>query len=100
MRQFIIAAAAAAFIGGMTAAIAQHNHSHSATPALPLRCPDTREFVKFPEPLVEHTLANIARSPAGASRKFRNILASGTWMSRPASPRPAGHVVAGPARCT
>lgn len=59
MRQFIIAAAAAAFIGGMTAAIAQHNHSHSATPAPAAPVSDTREFVRFPEPLVEHTLANM-----------------------------------------
>jgi len=57
MRQFIIAAAAGTFIGSVTAAIAQHNHSHATAPAAPAS--DTREFVRFPEPLVEHTLANM-----------------------------------------
>jgi hypothetical protein len=42
--------------GSATFAVAQHQHGHvsSAPPA-----PDTRQFVKFPAPLVTHTLANM-----------------------------------------
>ncbi|MDP2356198.1 MAG: hypothetical protein Q8M31_09050 [Beijerinckiaceae bacterium] len=71
MRQLVIAAVAATLSWGVGAAIAQHNHSHSdhshsASPAPSSAhsehaapASDTREFVKFPEKLVEHTLANM-----------------------------------------
>ena len=57
------AALAIAFaVGGLSAATGQHRHDHSqAGAAAPAHAPgdDKREFVKFPAPLVEHTLANM-----------------------------------------
>lgn len=59
MHRLIIAALLATFVGGGTVAVAQHNHnSHSAAAASPSGT-DTREFVKFPPQLTEHTLANM-----------------------------------------
>lgn len=52
-----VALVAAALAGGSaTFALAQHQHNHD--PSAPV-APDSRQFVKFPAPLVEHTLANM-----------------------------------------
>ena len=59
--------------GGATFAVAQHQHHHDATaPATP----DTRQFVNFPAPLVEHTLANM-RDHLQALQEIQSQLATG-----------------------
>lgn len=42
--------------GSATFAVAQHQHNHDASAPI---APDSRQFVKFPATLVEHTLANM-----------------------------------------
>ncbi|UPJ57768.1 hypothetical protein [Bradyrhizobium sp. 192] len=56
MRVLVATIVAALAGGSATLAGAQHQHSHD--PSTPV-APDTRQFVKFPAPLVEHTLANM-----------------------------------------
>src|SRR4051794_32844180 len=53
----VVAIMAAVLAGGVaTLADAQHQHSHDMTAP---GAPDTRQLVKFPPALVEHTLANM-----------------------------------------
>ena len=59
MHLFIISAASILLIVGSPAAIAQNNHAHSSGPSHATFELDTREFVKFPTQLAEHTLANM-----------------------------------------
>jgi len=54
--RILLTLAAAGLAGGTSLAIAQHQHSHDMS--APKRS-DTRQFVKFPPALVEHTLANM-----------------------------------------
>lgn len=54
--------AAVLMAGSSSLAAAQHHHGHGAAhgpaaPAAPV--PDARQFVKFPQPLVDHTLSNM-----------------------------------------
>lgn len=60
MRIASAALAVAVAVGGLGAAFAQHRHDHSHA-AAHAHAPgdDKREFVKFPAPMVEHTLANM-----------------------------------------
>lgn len=44
--------------GSETFAVAQHQHQHSHDPSA-LPAADSRQFVEFPAPLTEHTLANM-----------------------------------------
>ncbi len=58
--RIILSISAALMAAGLSVAVAQHSHKpaqghgHAAS-----RGPDTREWVKFPPPLVEETLANM-----------------------------------------
>ena len=56
MRILVAAVAAVLTVGGATLAVAQHQHHHDASAAV---APDPRQFVEFPAPLAEHTLANM-----------------------------------------
>jgi hypothetical protein len=56
MRIIVGIVAAVLIAGSATFAVAQHQHQHAASaPA----APDLRQFVEFPAPLIEHTLANM-----------------------------------------
>ncbi|MDE2579526.1 MAG: cytochrome c [Hyphomicrobiales bacterium] len=58
MRHLIITALTVALAGGVTGALAQHaDHAHHAAGLA--QAADARMLVKFPEPLVEHTLTNM-----------------------------------------
>ena len=62
---------------GLGAARAQHQHGHdraAQAPASPVE--DTREFVRFPAPLVEHTLANM-RDHLHALQEIQDHLGQG-----------------------
>ena len=63
MRRLLFVVLAALFSSAIAAALAQHSHhpaqGHGAGPAPRTPPADTREFVRFPQPLVEHTLANM-----------------------------------------
>lgn len=86
MRKFAATASIAALIGGLTAALAQQGHSpsHGHSPAQApgqlagkgAAAADTREFVKFPEQLVEHTLANM-RDHLAALQEIQDHLGMG-----------------------
>lgn len=56
MRVFLAVIVAVLASGSATRTVAQHQHGHDASSAV---APDSRQFVKFPGPLVEHTLANM-----------------------------------------
>jgi hypothetical protein len=56
MRIFVAIIGAVLAGGGATFAVAQHQHHHDASAPV---APDFRQFVKFPAPLVEHTLTNM-----------------------------------------
>jgi hypothetical protein len=56
MRILIAVVAAVLVASGATFAVAQHQHHHDTSAPL---APDLRQFVEFPAPLVEHTLANM-----------------------------------------
>jgi hypothetical protein len=56
MRILVVIIAAVLAGGSATFAVAQHQHHHD--PSAPV-APDSRQFVKFPAPLVEHTLTNM-----------------------------------------
>jgi hypothetical protein len=56
MRMLVAVVAAVLTAGSATFAVAQHQHHHDASAPV---APDSRQFVKFPTPLVEHTLANM-----------------------------------------
>jgi hypothetical protein len=76
MHRFIVGAALTALISGGTAAIAQHNHSHSGAPSHAAHGSDTRELVKFPPRLAEHTLANM-RDHLAALQEIQEHLGMG-----------------------
>lgn len=62
MRPVLAALAMASVAGSLSGASAQHHHDHGAqnksgVPTKPAT--DTRELVKFPSTLVDHTLANM-----------------------------------------
>lgn len=57
-RIFRILVIAATTTATITMAVAQHQHDHSA-PTTPISAQDTREFVKFPPVMVEHTLTSM-----------------------------------------
>jgi hypothetical protein len=64
----------AGLTGGITTlAGAQHQHSHEKSAP---RVADTREFVNFPAPLVEHTLANM-RDHLQALQEIQSHLGNG-----------------------
>jgi hypothetical protein len=56
MRIFEVMVAAVLTAGSATFAVAQHQHHHAASAPV---APDLRQFVEFPAPLIEHTLANM-----------------------------------------
>jgi hypothetical protein len=56
MRVFVAMIAAVLAGGSATLAVAQHQHSHDMSAS---GAPDTRQLVKFPPVLIEHTLANM-----------------------------------------
>jgi hypothetical protein len=56
MRVLVAIIAAVLAGGSATIAVAQHQHHHDTSAPV---APDSRQFVKFPAPLVEHTLANM-----------------------------------------
>ena len=56
MRILVVVFAAVLTAGSVTFAVAQHQHHHD--PSAPVAL-DSRQFVEFPAPLVEHTLANM-----------------------------------------
>ncbi len=56
MRTLVAVVAAALTAAGATFAFAQHQHHHDASAPV---APDSRQLVKFPAPMVEHTLANM-----------------------------------------
>lgn len=73
MRILLGTLVAALAAGSATFAVAQHQHHHDATaPATS----DTRQFVDFPEPLVEHTLANM-RDHLQTLQEIQSQLAAG-----------------------
>lgn len=59
MRIAAFALSIAAAVVGLGAADAQHLHGHDHAMQAPPQLADSREFVKFPPPMVEHTLANM-----------------------------------------
>lgn len=59
--------------GSATFAIAQHQHRHDASAPV---APDSRQFVEFPAPLVEHTLANM-RDHLQTLQEIQTQLATG-----------------------
>ena len=56
MRILVVVFAAVLTAGSVTFAVAQHQHHHD--PSAPVAL-DSRQFVEFPAPLVEHTLAKV-----------------------------------------
>jgi hypothetical protein len=56
MRVLVAIIVAILATGSATFAVAQHHHNHDASAPV---APDSRQFVKFPAPLIEHTLANM-----------------------------------------
>lgn len=73
MRILIAMLVAVSTAGGATFAVAQHQHHHD--PSVPA-APDTRQFVRFPAPLVEHTLANM-RDHLQSLQEIQSHLAMG-----------------------
>ena len=71
MRKLVAMVAAVLVAGSATFAVAQHQHHTSASAG-----PDTRQFVKFPAPLVEHTLANM-RDHLQSLQEIQSHLAMG-----------------------
>lgn len=67
---FLVAAVAS----GISKSVAQHQHSPSAESKASGQ--DTREFVKFPAPLIEHTLANM-RDHLAALQEIQEHMAMG-----------------------
>lgn len=73
MRILVAVIVAAMAAGSATFAAAQHQHHHDASaPA----APDSRQFVDFPAPLVEHTLANM-RDHLQTLQEIQSQLAAG-----------------------
>ncbi|HVR59963.1 MAG TPA: hypothetical protein VMT72_24410 [Pseudolabrys sp.] len=73
MRILVAMVVAVLAAGSATFAVAQHQHHHDASgPA----APDTRQFVKFPAPLIEHTLANM-RDHLQSLQEIQSHLAMG-----------------------
>jgi hypothetical protein len=70
MRILVAVIVAAIAAGSATFAVAQHQHHHDAS------APDTRQFVSFPAPLVEHTLANM-RDHLQTLQEIQSQLATG-----------------------
>ncbi len=69
-----VALVAAVLAGGTaTMAVAQHHHGHDMSAP---SAPDSREFVKFPPVLVEHTLANM-RDHLQTLQEVQSQLATG-----------------------
>ena len=56
MRILVAVVAAVLTVGSAPLAVAQHQHHHDASAPV---APDLRQFVEFPAPLVEQTLANM-----------------------------------------
>ena len=73
MRILVAVAAAVLTAGGTTFAVAQHQHHHDASAPV---APDSRQFVEFPAPLVEHTLANM-RDHLQTLQEIQSYLAMG-----------------------
>lgn len=73
MRALMVVFVAVFAVGSATFAVAQHHHSHDSSAPL---APDSRQFVKFPAPLVEHTLANM-RDHLQAIQDIQSHLAMG-----------------------
>ena len=75
MRLFGIIVAAGLACGSATFAVAQHQHRHGHDASAPVAT-DTRQFVTFPKPLLEHTLANM-RDHLQALQEIQSHLALG-----------------------
>lgn len=75
MRFVAIIVAAGLALGSATFAAAQHQHRHGHDASAPL-APDKRQLVKFPKPLLEHTLANM-RDHLQALQEIQSHLALG-----------------------
>ena len=71
MRVLVAILTAVLAAGGANLAVAQHQHHHDASAP-----PDSRQFVKFPAPLVEHTLANM-RDHLQSLQEIQSHLAMG-----------------------
>ncbi len=76
MSRIITAALVAAFTSAATIGLAQHDHHPHSQPHGQQAATDTREFVKFPEPLIEHTLANM-RDHLAALQEIQEHLGMG-----------------------
>ncbi len=72
-RSILAAGLAGALILAAGSALAQHHGHHGRDGSAP---PDSRELVRFPEPLVEHTLANM-RDHLAALQEVSEALAGG-----------------------
>ena len=71
-----IAIAIACAVAGLGVARAQHQHGHDHSMPASQPVDDRREFVKFPAPLVEHTLANM-RDHLHALQEIQDHLGQG-----------------------
>jgi hypothetical protein len=77
MRPVLVAVGVVALVAGITAARAQHDHSHApAAGSHAAAAADTREWVPMPQPLADHMLANM-RDHLAALQEIQDHLGQG-----------------------